>query len=208
MARNFILSPADHQRISAAVAQAELQSDGEIATMIARQSDDYHDWALALCAMGALAVPAIIAALPQMAADGLNWLAGGWHAQPGMADWAAATGTVQLALYVLAWLALRWRPLRLALTPRRIIAGRVRQRAIAAYRMGLEARTRAATGILIYISLAEHRAEIVADSAINARVADGDWADAMDQLLANVRARRPADGIIAAVNVAGNLLAT
>ncbi|MFM6854268.1 MAG: TPM domain-containing protein, partial [Sphingopyxis sp.] len=65
-----------------------------------------------------------------------------------------------------------------------------------------------ATGILIYISLAEHRAEIVADSAINARVADGDWADAMDQLLANVRARRPADGIIAAVNVAGNLLAT
>jgi putative membrane protein len=83
---------------------------------------------------------------------------------------------------------------------------RVRREAVRAFRIGIESRTRAATGVLIYLSLAEHRAELVADAAINGKVAAADWGEAMAQLIADVRDGRPGDGIVAAVTMAGDLL--
>ena len=40
------LSPEDHALVTAAVAKAELSSDGEIVTIVAGRSDAYHDVAL------------------------------------------------------------------------------------------------------------------------------------------------------------------
>ena len=41
-----LLSSADHDRISAAIATAELHSDGEIGAIVAERSSDYGDWAI------------------------------------------------------------------------------------------------------------------------------------------------------------------
>ena len=77
----------------------------------------------------------------------------------------------------------------------------------ALFRVGAERRTRGLTGILIYLSLAEHRAEIVADRAIADRVAPEAWGDAMAAMLAEVRDGDVAGGMAAAVEQVGTLLA-
>ena len=84
---------------------------------------------------------------------------------------------------------------------------RVRRRAIEIFKAAAERRTVGRTGILIYVSLGEHRAEIIGDEAI-ARVAPPEsWADEMEALLAEAREGRYVDGIVAAVGKVGIVLA-
>ena len=98
-------------------------------------------------------------------------------------------------------------PLRMALTPRATKARRVRRRAILLFRAAAEARTAGRTGVLIYLSLDEHRAEIVADKAINDRVAPEAWGEAMALLIDAVRDDRPGEGLALAVGRVGAILA-
>ena len=68
-------------------------------------------------------------------------------------------------------------------------------------------RTAGRTGILIYLSMGEHRAEIVADEAIARLVSAEVWGEAMATLLADVREGRPGEGICAAIEQIGQVLA-
>ena len=105
------------------------------------------------------------------------------------------------------WLLQLWRPLRLFLVPGPIKHERVRARAIMCFKVGAERRTHGRTGILIYLSMAERRAEIVADEAIAAKVAPEVWGDAMAAMLAHIREGNIADGMIAAIDKVGVVLA-
>lgn len=104
-------------------------------------------------------------------------------------------------------LILQWVPARLAFTPGIIKSRRVRRRAIRYFKVGAERRTAGRTGILIYLSMIEHRAEIVADEAIHALVPNELWGQAMADLLAHVRDGHIADGMVAAINDVGQILA-
>ena len=75
------------------------------------------------------------------------------------------------------------------------------------FKTGGERRTVGRTGILIYLSMAEHRAEIVADEAITTVTTPETWGEAMAALLIEVKAGRPGDGIVAAVGIIGEVLA-
>ena len=103
-------------------------------------------------------------------------------------------------------LLLKYMPLRLALTPGATKQRRVRRRAISIFKAGAERRTIGRTGILIYLSMGEHRAEIVADEAITQVTTPETWGEAMAALLVEVKAGRPADGIVAAVERVGAVL--
>jgi putative membrane protein len=109
--------------------------------------------------------------------------------------------------FTVALLILKWMPLRLALTPPATKHRRVRRRAIAVFRAAAEARTKGRTGILIYLSMAERRAEIVADEAITKVTTPETWGDAMAALLIDVREGRMADGMVAAIQQVGEVLA-
>ena len=102
---------------------------------------------------------------------------------------------------------LRWTPLRLLLTPGAIRTRRVHARALALFRTAAEQRTKAATGVLLYLSLAEHRAEIIADEAIHSKVSPDVWGEAMAALIAAVKQGRPGDGMAEAVAKIGGVLA-
>ncbi|HVF92892.1 MAG TPA: TPM domain-containing protein [Sphingomonas sp.] len=201
------LTNADRTRVNDAVTVAEAATDGEIVTILAAESDAYHDVALHWAVLAMLLVLALLAAWPA-AAEWLHGLAGdAWTARVPLGElFAVALVLVTLAFLVLR-LALAWRPLRLALTPRTTKARRVRRRAIALFRASAERRTRGRTGVLLYLSLAEHRAEIVADDAIHGRVAHEVWGDAMIALVSAVRDGRPADGMVDAVTAIGAVLA-
>ena len=115
--------------------------------------------------------------------------------------------TVASLKFAAMWLLLLWRPARLWFTPRPVLAGRVRRRAINYFRVGAERRTTGRTGVLLYVSLAEHRAEIVADESIHAKVAQAAWGDAMADMIVHVREGRIGEGMAAAVADMGDILA-
>jgi putative membrane protein len=70
------------------------------------------------------------------------------------------------------------------------------------------ARKKDRTGILIFVSLAEHYARIIADEGIAGRVPQSEWQGAIDALLAHVGVGRLSDGFIAAIDACGRVLAT
>jgi putative membrane protein len=199
------LQPDDHRTVSAAIATAEAGSDGEILTIVSADSDSYHDVALhwAVAAMiGVLAVCAWQAAL----------LAAGWERLLGWGEVASVGETLFAAMilavlgFLLVLLLLRSRSLRLALTPGATKSRRVRRRAIALFRAAAERRTIGRTGVLIYLSLAEHRAEIVADEAVTKVTTPECWGDAMAELVGEIREGRPGQGLALAVEEVGEVL--
>ena len=201
------LTEADHAQVTAAVTAAELHTDGEIVTIVARQSDAYHDVGLHWAVLAMLLVLALLATFPGIAEALHTLVADPWSSAPP----ASGLFTVALILLTVTFLVIRfalaWMPLRLALTPGGTEARRVRARAIALFRTSAEQRTRAATGVLLYLSLAEHRAEIIADAAIHDRVDNAIWGDAMAALVTATRAGRPGEGMAAAVAQIGVVLA-
>ncbi|HUE80109.1 MAG TPA: hypothetical protein VMN38_10815 [Sphingomicrobium sp.] len=202
------LSDEDHVKVSRAVAAAEAQSDGEIVTIIAELSDSYHDVALHWALLVLLATLAAFAAFPSLLLFWFTTVFGAWRPEPTLGELLTLLLVLGVAKFTIALLLLRYLPLRLALTPRATKARRVRRRAIALFKVGAERRTIGRTGILIYLSMGEHRAEIVADEAITKVTTPETWGEAMEALLVEVKAGRPADGIVAAVEQVGAVLTT
>lgn len=201
------LTPADHDRINAAVTAAEAATAGEIVTILTPASDDYHDVALIWSALVALLALAVIAAFSDFYLALWARLFGMWveHWRPAQVLTMAAI--VASLKFAGTYLILLWRPLRVWLTPAAIRHHRVRARAITCFKVGAERRTQGRTGVLVYLSMAEHRAEIVADEAIATKVPAETWGDALAALLVELRAGRVADGLIAAVSRVGAVLA-
>lgn len=201
------VSDADHDIVTNAVAAAEAHSSGEIVTVIAAQSNDYDDVALVWASIIAFLAMSVIALFPEFYRGIYDRLTGGWGHELTANQWLGTVIAIGVLKWIGMWLILLWRPLRLALTPRAIKAARVRARAIDLFKVGTEAKTLGRTGILLYVSLKEHRADIVADEAIAAKVAPDVWGDAMAALIARVRAGQPGEGMAEAVRQMGIVLA-
>ena len=199
------LNAQDHATVSAAIAAAEANSDGEIVAISSVESDAYHDVGLHYAALAGFAVLALFAAVPSLLTD-LHDMFVGWGGEASIREVLTWALMLSLAAFLVALFALKWRPLRLALTPGATKTRRVRRRAIMLFRTGAERRTVGRTGILIYLSLAEHRAEIVADEAITSVTTPDTWGEAMTALLTEVKAGRPGEGIAAAVALIGAVL--
>jgi putative membrane protein len=201
------LSESDHAKVSAAIAAAESRSDGEIVAVTTDLSDDYHDAALHWALLALIATLAIFAAWPSLLRWWFEVFAGGWRPAPTLGELLTLVLVLSIAKFTAVLLILKHMPLRLALTPRATKTRRVRRRAIEVFKTAAERRTVGRTGILIYLSMGEHRAEIVADEAITAVTTPETWGEAMAALLAEVKAGRTADGIAAAVALVGVVLA-
>ena len=201
------VSEADHDLVTAAVAAAEAHTSGEIVTVIAGQSNDYDDVALVWASVIAFLAMSVIALFPEFFQGLYDRLTGGWGHGLTANQWLGTVIAIGVLKWIGVWLILLWRPLRLLLTPRAILAARVRARAVDLFKVGTEAKTLGRTGVLLYVSLREHRADIVADEAIAAKVAPEVWGDAMAALIDLVRKGQPGEGMAEAVRQMGVVLA-
>lgn len=201
------ISAEDRKRISAAVHEAERHTSGEIVTILARRSDDYRD---VVIGWGAAVIFLALATLASVPVAWVDWLRGV------VLGWQAHLGHHEVVLAIIGWLLLKFAgtvlivaiwPVRMFMTPPALKARRVRARALDYFRVGAEKRTRGHTAVLIYVSLAEHRVEVVADRHIHARVAPEHWGEMASVLVRAMREGRPADGLVQAVGMAGTLLA-
>jgi len=182
------LTDEDRQRIADAIAAAERRTSGELVTVVADAAGDYRAIALLGPALAALLLPALLlTVLPDLAAWTLYLVQAG-----------AFVGLALLA---------HLPPVRLALVPgaiKRRRASRLAREQFFAQGLHL---TRARTGVLIFVSVAEHHVEIIADQGIDARVPPGTWDAAVADFVARVRAGRVAEGFLAAIAVVGERLA-
>jgi putative membrane protein len=207
MASPKYLTEQDHERISAAVGQAELLSSGEIVTILADRSDGYTDVALSWAALVAFLALSALTIAPDFYMGLYDKLIADWGHEwtPRMLlSLALGVATIKFAAVLLLQL---WQPLKFFLIPAPIRTMRVHDRALRAFRIGAERRTSGRTGILIYLSMREHRVEIVADEAIASKIEPGVWADAIGAMLAELRHDRTADAMIAGVGKVGAILA-
>ena len=200
-------SQEDHKLVTEAVARAEHLSDAEIVTIVADCSDPYHDVALHWGILAMLLVPAAIAAVPQWLIDDVTATFLGWNAELGRPLLMLLLIVKLAAAFLIVRLVLAYRPLRMALTPGGTKSRRVARRALQFFKVAAEKRTHGRTGVLLYLSLMERRAEIVADEAIHSKVAPEVWGEAMAVMVEHVKEGRPGEGVALAVGKIGEICA-
>lgn len=200
------LSPEQHRKVTEAVAAAEQTTSGEIVTVLADRSDSYGDVALLWAAVAAFTAMSLFALFPQPFLDLWDGLLGGWEHQWTTGELASMTMALGLAAFVAMWLAQLWQPLKFALIPAPLKTARAHEAAIRHFKVGAERRTHGRTGVLIYLSMREHRAEIVADQPIAEKVRAEVWGDAMADMLEQIRRGCIAEGLAAGVRDVGAIL--
>lgn len=183
-----MISESDKTRISAAIQKAESQTAGEIFCVIARHSSEYRLVPIAWAAWLALFALAPMIYLTS------------WSVQ--------VIYLLQLAVFLIGALALSHPKLRIHIVPRRAKHDRAHAEAMRQFlAQGLD-KTEHRTGVLIFASTAERYAEIVADAGINEKVAPQIWDDAINALVTAIKAGRPGDGFVAAIERCGAVLRT
>jgi putative membrane protein len=201
------ISEADHGRVSAAVEIAEARTAGEIVTVVADRSDGYSDIALAWSAFVAFTALVVLTLLPDFYLQIVDRLMGNWQHEWTPRELFTLAAVVGIGKFLAMWLLQQWQPLKFWLILPPIKTQRTFARAIDLFKVGAERRTHGRTGVLIYLSMREHRAQIIADEAIASKVAPEVWGEAMAAMLVHIKAGRCADGMIAAVEQVGAVLA-
>jgi putative membrane protein len=184
--RQAFITDADRRRIVDAIRAAEVKTSGELVTVITGASDEYVHVPLLWAALIAMLVPPMVYALQVT--------------NPYVYE-------IQLAVFVVLALVLRVAPIKMLLVPDALKRARAHRLAVEQFhRQGLH-RTREGTGVLLFVSVAEHYVEIIADAGINARVAPAEWDAIVAAFVHEVRAKRIAEGFVAAIAACGEKLA-
>jgi len=182
------LTQSDRDKISQAVLDAEKLTTGEIVPMIVAQSDDYPGarWRLAI-------VTALL----------FGFLAYFFLGDfdPAWILWVQIPG-----LYIGYWLGTFGAILRPFLESSKVDE-EVHQRALQAFFSRELHATKDRTGILIMVSLFEHRVEILADTGINAKVAKDTWQEIMADMIGRIKSEDLTEGFCIAVRECGDILA-
>lgn len=183
----------EHQAVAAAIRAAERRTSGEIFCVVARRSDDYFFPAAFIVTVSTVAVSLAIAWILH-----LHW----YDLRPATLV-AAQLSSIACALAVL-WLA---PGMRIHLVPRRLRYRRAHDNALRQFLARNVHVTAERTGVLLFVSLAEHYAEVIADAGINRRVGQETWDGVVRGMIDHARRGAIADGFVAAVGSVGALLA-
>ena len=181
------LSQQDHAAVSAAIGAAEARTSGQIVCVLAQSSSDYAYVGVLWASVVALAAPWPLIYFTAWSVQQIFF--------------------IQLVVFIVAGLALSWAPLRLALVPRAVRRGRAHRAALEQFVLRHVAHSKNRSGVLIFVSLAERYARIIADEGVAAKVQNAEWQGAIDALIAHMRDGRIMQGLVAAVERCGAVLA-
>ena len=201
------LDDAGRNLVGDAVTAAESATSGEIVTVLTDRSDGYTDVALLWSAGAAFTVMSVFAALPRPFLDAWDWAFGGWGHQWSTGELASMVIGLGLIKFLAVMLIQQWEPLKFWLIPGPTKTIRVHDQAVRQFKVGADRRTTGRTGVMIYLSMREHRAEIVADESIAAKVSAEVWGEAMADMLSHIRKGQIAEGLAAGIRDVGFVLA-
>ena len=192
--------------VTAAVAEAEANTSGEIVTVLADRSDGYTDVALLWATAISFTAMALVTAVPDAFTDLVDRLLGRWSHVWTPGELLTLVTGIGLGTFLAMWSLQAWQPLKFALIPGPVKLARVRAAAVRHFKVGAERRTHGRTGVLLYLSMREHRAEIVADEAIATKVDAEVWGQAMADMLGEIRQGHVGEGLAAGVRDVGAVL--
>ena len=181
------LTQEDRAAIAAAIREAEAHSSGQIVCVLAHSSSDYAHVPILWASVLALITPwPLIDFTP-------------WSVQ--------RIFLIQIAVFIVAALVFSWMPLRLLLVPRAVRRARAHRAALEQFVVRRVAHTKQRTGVLIFVSLAERYARIIADDGIAEKVQGAEWQAAINALTGHMREGRITQGFVAAIERCGAVLA-
>ncbi|EFL89348.1 conserved hypothetical protein [Ahrensia sp. R2A130] len=190
---NNTITQADHERITCAIRAAESTTSGEIFAVVAHASDDYFY------------VAGFMAGLWSLLSGALVWLgalAFGYDIGGGIIV------SAQMAAFVLSLVMFQLRPQwRLLFVPRSVAYRRASANAVKQFLAHGIHTTQARSGVLLFVSLAERYAEIVADEGIDEHVDQSVWNTMVEHLIDHAAKGEVADGFIQVIGEAGAVLA-
>ena len=181
------LTNEDYDAVAAAIGEAEKNTAGQVACVLAHASSAYAHIPILWASLLALFTPWPLIYFTQ------------WSVQ--------RIFLAQLIDFLIAALAFSWTPLRILLVPRAVQRARAHRNALEQFVVRGISRTRNRCGVLIFVSLAEHYARIIADEGIAQKVHASKWQAAIDTLTTHIREGRIAAGLIAAIERCGAVLA-
>ncbi len=177
----------EQNAIEKAITRAEAKTSGEIVVVVTGSSDGYRSFAILWAALLALAVP-----IP------LIW-ATTWPVE--------YIYLAQLAAFLFFGILFQWEPVRYALVPKCIMRTRAHQKAVEQFLAQSLHTTKGRTGVLIFVSFAEHFAEVIADEGIYRKVSPEIWRELIEELTAHIAAGERSKGFVKAIDRCGKILA-
>jgi putative membrane protein len=191
------LSAEERERVTRCVQEVEKHSSGEIVPVIASSSYGYP----AATLLGALLIGVVVSG----ALTAVDMLLKPWGTLSPLDMWVfpAAFAVCFLVFHEL---------IHGVPALKRFFAGhpqmdaQVLEAALAAFYRHHLADTRDRTGILIYVSVFERRAAVLADEGINAKVPTDSWRQVVDLVVKGIRDGRRAEGLCSAIARCGELI--
>jgi len=189
-----LFTEAHRRAIAEAARNAEGSTSGEIVPFVVGACDDYREVGWKAAVIGAL--------IGGGGGVALHYLGGVWGGSLWL--WVILP---MLALAAAGVLGAKWSAgIRRFLIGDAVLDLRARQRAEGAF-LGEEVfATRERTGILIFVALFERRVVVMGDAGINQAVPEDAWTNVVADLVAGIRADRPAEALEAAIVECGRLL--
>jgi putative membrane protein len=181
------LSREDHEAVSAAIRNAEQHTCGQIVCVLSHASSDYALVPVLLASVLALLTPWPLIHFTQWSVERIF--------------------LVQIAVFIVAGLIFSWPSLHVALVPWPMRHAQAHRAALEQFVIRRIANTTNRCGILIFVSLAERYARIIADEGIAAKVNRAEWQAAIVALTGHMHDGRIAQGFIAAIDRCGAVLA-
>ncbi len=193
LAKKF-LTANERDRVTEAVREAEKMTAGEIVVKIISASYHYPMANVIGAALFALPLALIFTALTG------EWL---WIGAQNM--WLLL-GYLTVLFIVFHEIIKRTLWLKRLFISEREVNEEVEEAAVTTFFSEGLYRTRDETGVLLLISVFEHKVWILADKGINARVEDGQWEDIVGRLIRGIKQKRQVDAICEAVAQIGAIL--
>ena len=182
-----LFSQEERASIEAAITKAERNTSGEIIVVAATASAGYFAYAIMWAALLALLVPWPLIYLT-------NW--------PVEHIYLA-----QLAVFIIGAALTQWEDLRFAIVPKSIKRARAHQKAVEQFLAQSLHTTKGRTGVMIYVSFAEHYAEVIADDGIYKKVPQKTWNGVVNTLTTHLGRGQRTQGFIIAIETCGTILA-
>ena len=173
-----LISQDEAARVEAALREAQGRTSGRIVCVLARASSTYEMLPLAWSALVALLTPWPLLVFTEISAERIYLF--------------------QLLAFIFALTALSLPWLRPMLTPKAIRRASAHHAALEQFALRGLAHGPERNGVLIYVSLAEHFARIIADEGAAKVVHQREWQAIVDQLLSDMRERATSDALIGA----------
>jgi putative membrane protein len=187
-----VFTPVQRARVEAAVKEAESRTSAEFLCATMRATDTYLTVPLLLAAAIALALPMTI----RLVTPGWSGITIG---DPGLT-------LLQVLVFAACALIGAWTPIAVRLTPRRVRQRRFARTAAAVFLEQGLAGVSQRNGVLLFVALAEHQVEVIADRQVYERVDPRAWTEIVGDFTAAVKRGDVADGYVAALRRLGSLL--